>query len=274
MSIYLGEFIGTFLLILIGDGVVASVVLQGGKAENSGWNTIVITWGLAVAFAIYAVGGISGAHINPAVTLSLAFIYEFPWYKVPGYIIAQMLGAFCGGVLVWIYYIPHWSKTEDKVSKLSVFSTVPAIRSFIHNFVSEMIATALLIFGLLFIGTNNFSEGLNPLVIGGLIVLIGFSLGSTTGFAINPARDLGPRLAHFILPVHSKGSSDWSYGWIPVLGPFFGGVLGAAAYKMLYENELHQKYCVVAAIALLIIIAAILKRKKEITKHKKYYYHE
>ena len=262
MSIYLAEFIGTFLLILFGGGVVASVILKGGKAENSGWNTIVVTWGITVAFAIYAVGSISGAHINPAVTLGLAFVDEFDWIKVPGYIIAQLLGAFSGAVLVWIYYIPHWSKTKDKATKLGVFSTIPAIRSYIHNFVSEMIGTAMLIFGLLFIGTNNFTEGLNPLVVGALIMLIGFGLGGTTGYAINPARDLGPRIAHFLMPIHSKGDSDWTYASIPVFGPFFGSLLGGSAYKMLYENDLQLKYWIVIGIAILILIIAVIKAPK------------
>jgi len=267
MSIYLAEFLGTFLLILFGGGVVASVVLKGGKAEDSGWNTIVVTWGMAVAFAIYAVGSISGAHINPAVTLGLAFVGEFPWTKTPGYIIAQLLGAFTGAVLVWIFYIPHWSKTEDKISKLAVFSTVPAIRSYIHNFVSEMVATALLVFSLLFIGTNNFTEGLNPLVVGALIILIGFGLGGTTGFAINPARDLGPRIAHFLLPIHNKGSSDWKYAPIPIFGSIVGGLLGGAAYQILYKNDLQLKYWIVISITIIVLILAVIKGlKSEKTK--------
>lgn len=262
MSIYLAEFLGTFLLILIGGGVVASVVLKGGKAADAGWNTIVLAWGLAVAFAIYAVGSISGAHINPAVSLSLAFVGEFAWAKVPGYILAQVLGAFSGATLVWIYYIPHWSKTEDKVTKLAVFSTVPAIHSPIHNFVSEMIATAFLLFSLLFIGANEFTEGLNPLVVGALIVVIGFGLGGTTGFAINPARDLGPRIAHFLLPIHQKGNSDWNYAPIPILGPVLGGFLGASLYQMLYKNDFQIQYIIVAAIAVLVLVMAARKREK------------
>ncbi len=262
MSIYVAEFLGTFLLILFGGGVVAGVLLKDSKSENSGWNTIVVAWGITVAFSIYAVGSISGAHINPAVTLGLAFVGEFPWEKVPGYIIAQILGAFSGATLVWIYYIPHWSKTQDKISKLSVFSTVPAIRSYIHNFVSEMIGTAMLIFGLLFIGTNNFTEGLNPLVVGALIMLIGFGLGGTTGYAINPARDLGPRIAHFLMPIHGKGGSDWKYAPIPIFGPFFGSLLGGAAYQMLYKNDLQLKYWIVIGIAILILILVVVKGLK------------
>lgn len=259
MSVYLAEFLGTLLLILIGGGVVAGVVLKGTKSENSGWNTIVITWGLAVAFAIYAVGTISGAHINPAVTLSFAFIGEFPWSQVPGYILAQTGGAFIGAVLVWIFYLPHWSLTEDKTAKLAVFSTTPAVRSYIHNFVSELLATAVLIFGLLFIGINNFTEGLNPLVVGGLIVIIGYGLGGTTGFAINPARDLGPRIAHFLLPIKDKGSSDFQYATIPIIGPFLGGLLGGSLYKILYENQLELHYLIVVALCVIILLVAIFK---------------
>ena len=259
MSVYLAEFLGTLLLILIGGGVVAGVVLKGTKSENSGWNTIVITWGLAVAFAIYAVGTISGAHINPAVTLSFAFIGEFPWQKVPGYILAQTSGAFIGAVLVWIFYLPHWSLTEDKTAKLAVFSTTPAVRSYIHNFVSELLATAVLIFGLLFIGINSFTEGLNPLVVGGLIVIIGYGLGGTTGFAINPARDLGPRIAHFLLPIKDKGSSDFQYAAIPILGPFLGGLLGGSLYKILYENQLELHYLIVVAVCVIVLLVAIFK---------------
>jgi glycerol uptake facilitator protein len=259
MSVYLAEFLGTFILILFGGGIVAGTVLGTSKAANAGWYSIAVAWGLAVTFAIYAVGSISGAHINPAVTLGLAFVGEFPWEKVLGYIIAQTSGAFFGAVLVWIFYIPHWSKTEDKISKLAVFSTIPAIRSYIHNFVSEMIATAVLIFGLLFIGTNNFTEGLNPLVVGALIMAIGFSLGGTTGFAINPARDLGPRIAHFILPIHGKGNSDWKYAFVPILGPFLGSLLGGSVYQILYKGEIRLEYWIIILMAVIILFYAVIK---------------
>lgn len=259
MSIYLAEFLGTLILIVFGGGIVAGAVLKTSKAFNAGWYTIVVAWGLGVTFAIYAVGSISGAHINPAVTLGLAFVGEFPWDKVLGYIISQILGAFSGAIIVWIFYIPHWSKTEDKISKLAVFSTVPAIRSGIHNLVSEIIATAILVFGLLFIGTNNFTEGLNPLVVGALIMAIGFSLGGTTGFAINPARDLGPRIAHFILPINGKGDSDWSYAPIPIMGPVLGGLFGGAAYKMLYQNNFQIKYWIIIFIVIVILVIAVVQ---------------
>lgn len=233
MSPYLAEFIGTMILIILGDGVVAGVLLKQSKSENAGWVVIVMGWGLAVTFAIYAVGGYSGAHINPAVTLALALNGSFPWAEVPAYCLAQLLGAFVGATIVWLHYLPHWKVTEDKGAKLAVFCTAPAIRSTGSNFISEFIGTMVLIMGLLFIGANNFAEGLNPLVVGALITAIGFSLGGTTGFAINPARDLGPRVAHFILPIAGKGSSDWSYSWIPVIGPLAGSIAGALLYQLL-----------------------------------------
>jgi glycerol uptake facilitator protein len=233
MSPYLAEFLGTCLLIIIGDGVVAGVVLKGTKSENAGWLTIVVGWGIAVTLAIYVAGQSSGAHINPAVSLALAFVGTFDWALVPGYCLAQVAGAMTGAAIVYIHYQPHWSKTESSSIKLAVFCTGPAIRSTIHNLVGEIIATFILIMGLLFIGANKFTDGLNPLAVGLLIIAIGVGLGGTTGFAINPARDLGPRIAHFILPVPGKGSSDWSYSWVPVVGPIAGGLLGAWVYGIL-----------------------------------------
>ncbi len=234
MNIYLAEFLGTMLLILLGEGVVAGVVLKGTKSENAGWLTICIAWGLAVTFAIYAVGEFSGAHLNPAITIALAVIGEFDWANVIGYCSAQIAGAFTGAVLVWFFYQPYWKNTSDEASKLAVFATGPAIRNSFSNFVSETIATAMLVFAILFIGVNEFTHGLKPLVVGLLIVSIGLSLGGTTGFAINPARDLGPRIAHALLPIHGKGSSDWAYSWIPVLGPLTGGILGAVLYQIIF----------------------------------------
>ena len=263
MSVYLAEFLGTFFLILIGGGVVAGVLLKESKAFDSGWNTIVISWGLAVTFAIYGVGSISGAHINPAVTLGFAFTGEFPWEKVPFYMAAQVSGAFLGAVSVWIFYIPHWSKTRDPVAKLSCFSTVPAIRSYLNNLISEIIGTAVLIFSLFFIGTTTFTEGLNPLVVGALIILIGLALGGTTGFAINPARDLGPRLAHFLLPIKGKGNSDWKYAWVPIAGPLLGSLLGASSYKVLYNSDFETKYLLVILFNGLLMILAVWKNINE-----------
>ncbi len=234
MNPYLGEFFGTLLLILFGAGVGAGVLLKGSKSENAGWLAVCITWGLAVTLAIYAVGEFSGAHLNPAVTLGLAINGDFEWSMVLGYIMSQLAGSFVGAILVWLHYLPHWKNTTDANAKLAVFATGPAIRNSFSNLFSETIATTVLIFGLLFIGVNEFTQGLKPLVVGLLIVAIGLALGGTTGFAINPARDLGPRIAHAILPIHGKGTSDWAYSWIPILGPILGSVLGAGLYGLVF----------------------------------------
>jgi glycerol uptake facilitator protein len=234
MSAYIAEFFGTLMLVLLGDGVVAGVLLRKSKAEGAGWITIVIAWGLAVTMGIYAVGRISGAHLNPAVTIGLLVDGSFPADQALGYLLAQFAGAFCGAVLVWLFFLPHWRETPDASLKLAAFCTAPAIRNTFSNLFCETIATAVLVLGLLLIGANKFAEGLNPIVVGALIISIGLSLGGTTGFAINPARDLGPRLAHAILPIHNKGGSDWSYGWIPVVGPVLGGVLGALVYNWVF----------------------------------------
>ncbi|MBL7780345.1 MAG: aquaporin family protein [Saprospiraceae bacterium] len=233
MNNFLAEFLGTALLILLGDGVVAGVVLKDTKNENAGWMVITTGWAMAVTFAIYAVGRISGAHLNPAVTLGLAATGQFPWGDAGTYILAQVSGAMLGATLVWLQYLPHWSRTTDPGAKLAVFCTGPAIRNTTSNFISEFLGTFVLLFGIMALGASRFAEGLNPLVVGGLVLSIGLSLGGTTGYAINPARDLGPRIAHALLPIPGKGSSDWSYAWIPVLGPILGGICGALAYRAL-----------------------------------------
>jgi glycerol uptake facilitator len=240
MQLYLAEFIGTMILILLGDGVVAGVLLRNSKAENAGWIVITFGWGMAVAMAVYAVGWISGAHINPAVTIGLASIGAFEWAQVPGYIIAQFLGAFTGAVLVWLAYLPHWEETADAGLKLGVFSTAPAIYNTVSNLITEIIGTAMLVFGVVAIVTTSTAAGqeiawggIFPLLIGLLVLGIGLSLGGPTGYAINPARDLGPRIAHAVLPIAGKGGSDWGYSWIPVVGPIIGGVLGAWLYNIL-----------------------------------------
>ncbi len=263
MSEYLGEFIGTMILTAFGGGVVAGVVLKNSKAEGGSWLLICIAWGMGVTLAIYAVGNISGAHINPAVTVGFAAAGAFPWEKVPGYIGAQVLGAFTGGVIVWLNYLPHWKKTDDPASKLGVFSTVPAIRSYPSNFISELIGTFFLIFGLLFIGANKFTEGLNPIVVGALVSAIGFSFGGTTGFAINPARDLGPRIAHFFLPIPGKDGSDWSYSWVPVFGPLLGGTMGAMLYQALFEKKISISLWLFSTVTVVIILYAYLKNRKK-----------
>jgi len=247
MQTFLAELIGTMILVVLGDGVVANVVLTGTKGEKSGWIVIATGWGVAVAMAVYAVGRISGGHLNPAVTIALATIGSFPWAQVPGYLAAQMIGAFAGAVIVYITYLPHWRVTTDPGSKLAVFSTGPAIRHTGANLATEIVGTAALLFGILAIAGNAqtlvkpgdvdlsavFSHGLQPLLVGILVLGVGLSLGGPTGYAINPARDLGPRIAHAILPIPGKGSSDWSYAWIPVVGPIIGGLVGAGLYAII-----------------------------------------
>jgi glycerol uptake facilitator protein len=232
METFVAELVGTALLVIIGDGAVAAVVLNKSKAQNSGWIVITTGWAMGLVVAIYAVGRISGAHLNPAVTLGLAVIGKFAWSKVLSYVAAQFIGAFLGAVVVWLAYLAHWQETENQALKLAVFSTGPAIRRNPHNLITEIIGTFVLVFGILAILANAApgQSGLTPLLIGLLLWGIGISLGAPTGYAINPARDLGPRIAHAILPIAGKGSSDWGYSWVPVVGPLIGGVIGAAAY--------------------------------------------
>jgi glycerol uptake facilitator protein len=234
MEAYLGEFIGTMLLIILGDGVVAGVLLRNSKAENSGWIVITLGWGMAVAVAVYCTVDISGAFINPAVVLGFAVTGGLEWALVPGYIIAEFLGAFVGAVIVWLAYLPHWEETADPGLKLGVFSTAPAIYNTPANIICEIIGTFVLVFGVFGILANDLATGLFPLLVGFLVLGIGLSLGGPTGYAINPARDLGPRIAHAVLPIAGKGGSDWGYAWIPVVAPIIGGILGAVAYTALF----------------------------------------
>jgi glycerol uptake facilitator protein len=214
--------------------VVAGVLLRNSKAENSGWIVITLGWGMAVAVAVYCVGQFSGAHINPAVTLGFAITGQFDWAMVPGYLIAQFAGAFVGAVIVYLAYLPHWAETADPGLKLGVFSTAPAIYNTTANVICEIIGTFVLVFGVFGIIANDLAGGLAPLLIGLLVLGIGLSLGGPTGYAINPARDLGPRIAHAVLPIAGKGGSDWGYAWIPVVAPIIGGILGAVAYTALF----------------------------------------
>jgi glycerol uptake facilitator protein len=248
MSAFTGELIGTMILIIFGGGVVANVSLNKSKAQGGGWIVVALAWGLAVSVGVYAVGGFSGAHINPAVTLGLAAIGEFAWSDVPMYIIAQVIGGMLGGMVVYFHFLPHWAATDDPAVKLGVFSTDPAIPHTFSNLLSEFIGTAVLLVGLLSIGANKFSEGLNPLIVGFLIVAIGLSLGGTTGYAINPARDLGPRIAHFILPIPGKGGSNWTYSWIPVVGPVLGGVFGALFYQAVFTGKVTTLFLIWSAV--------------------------
>jgi glycerol uptake facilitator protein len=235
MKFFGAELVGTMLMILLGDGVVAGVLLHKSKAEKSGWIVITTGWGLAVAVGVYAVGRISGAHLNPAITVGYAMVGRFPWVNVLPYIGGQVIGAFLGAVLVWLAYLAHWGATEDPASKLLVFSTMPAIRNTAANIATEVIGTFVLVFGCLALGANHAptQTGLTPLLVGFLVWAIGLSLGGPTGYAINPARDLAPRIAHAILPIPGKGNSGWSYAWVPIVAPLIGGILGAAAYVKL-----------------------------------------
>lgn len=241
MSAPLAEFLGTMLLILLGDGVVANVVLKQTKGHDAGWIVITTGWALAVTVAVYCTNAISGAHLNPAVTVGLASIGKFSWSLVPAYLAAQMAGAFVGAVLVWLVYLPHWRATSDAGAKLAVFCTGPAIRHTASNLIGEIIGTFVLVLGVLavlspanLVPGSGFDKGLSPALVGVIVWSIGLSLGGTTGYAINPARDLGPRLAHFVLPIPGKGGCDWGYAWIPVLGPVIGGVLAAQVYASLW----------------------------------------
>ena len=236
MNVYLAELIGTAILVLLGDGVVANVVLKETKGSSSGWIVITAGWGLAVFTAALCVGQFSDAHLNPALSIGLATAGKFVWAKVPGYIFAQMAGAFLGAVLVYAFYKPHYDVTDDPAAKLATFCTGPAIRNPAANLLTETLATAAFVFAVLAIGANAqalarpgdidlsvvFSGGLQPMLVGGLVLGVGLSLGGSTGYAINPARDLGPRVAHFLLPIPGKRDSDWGYAWIPVIGPIVG----------------------------------------------------
>jgi glycerol uptake facilitator protein len=235
MSPYLAEFVGTAILILLGNGVVANVVLARSKGNGGGWIVITAGWGMAVAVAVYAVGRYSGAHINPAVTVGLATIGSIKWSLVPGYIVAQILGAFAGAILVWLSYLPHWPVTEDGEGMMACFCTSPAVRIPWQNAITEFIGTVMLVVGVLAISSSHPSAPqIDPLLVGLLVFAIGLSLGGPTGYAINPARDLGPRIAHQLLPLPGKVSSDWDYAWVPVVAPLVGGVVGALLYRALW----------------------------------------
>ena len=241
MTPVVAELVGTAILIVLGDGVVANVVLHRTKGHDSGWLVITAGWAFAVTIAVYCVNSISGAHLNPAVTIALASIGTFAWSQVPLYIAAQVAGAFLGAVVVWLAYMPHFDATPDAASKLAVFSTVPAIRRRGANMVAEIIGGFALVLALLavlspgnFAPGSDLSRGIGPVLVGIIVWSIGLSLGGPTGYAINPARDLGPRIAHALLPIAGKGGSYWGYAWIPVLGPVIGGVLGALCYRLVW----------------------------------------
>jgi len=242
MTPFIAEFIGTMLLILLGDGVVANVILNETKGKDSGWMVITTAWGLAVFIAVTVAGPYSGAHLNPAVTLGLAIIGKFPWADVPMYVSAQFLGGCMGAFLVWVMYLDHFKRTTSQSTILGVFSTIPAIRNYTSNMVSEIVGTFVLIFTIFYITGAEITPTKVPVGLGSvgaipvafLVWVIGLSLGGTTGYATNPVRDLAPRLMHAILPIKGKGSSDWAYSWVPVLGPLIGSGIAALIYLQLH----------------------------------------
>jgi len=256
MENFIAEFFGTMVLLTFGIGVVAGVVLNGTKSNSSGWIVITFGWGLGVMVAVYATGWISGAHINPAVTVALYAAGELSLGDTIGYIVAQMAGAFTGAAIILGMYYPHYKATEDQGAKLATFSTGPAVRHTPSNFFSEVIGTFMLLFGIAGINNSGVVAGVAPLLVGLLVVGIGLTLGGTTGYAINPARDLGPRIAHFLLPVPNKGSSDWNYSWIPVVGPLVGGALGYLVYNAVFLDTIGAALFIVAGIFVVLQIAS------------------
>jgi len=244
LDIFMAEVLGTMILILLGDGVVAGVLLAKSKANASGWIVITMAWAFAVFAGVVVAGPFSGAHLNPAVTLGLAVNSVLGGGTLDAalfvtYIAGEFVGAMIGAFLVFLHYYPHWAVTEDPGLKLAVFSTGPAIRNTVWNFVSEVIGTFVLVFVIFAFGNNVGPEtgglaSLGALPVAFLVLVIGLALGGTTGYAINPARDLGPRIMHAILPIPGKGSSDWAYSWIPVVGPLVGGVVAAVVYQLIF----------------------------------------
>lgn len=233
MNVFTGELIGTALLLLLGNGVVCNVVLNRTKGQNSGWIVITFGWAIAVFVAVFVASKASGAHLNPAVTLALALTGKLAWDVVPLYVAGQLLGAMLGTTLAWVMYRPHFDATDDAGLKLACFATGPAIRNSFHNLLSEIIGTFVLILAVLFIVAPSNSLGaLDALPVALLVLGIGLGLGGTTGYAINPVRDLGPRIMHALLPIKGKGTSDWVYAWIPVAGPMIGAALASWVFKM------------------------------------------
>lgn len=234
MSIYLAEFLGTTLLVLLGDAVVANLVLNKSKGNGAGFLAITVGWAFAVAIPVFIFGPISGGHFNPALTIGFAVIGIFPWNHVLGYVVAQMLGGILGGILVYINFRLHFDATEDANTKRDVFCTSPAIYSAPDNFLQEFIATFVLAFAILGFANSDPVAGLSPLIVGGIILLMGLAFGGTTGYAMNPARDLGPRIAHFLVPIKNKEGSNWWYAWIPVVGPICGAIVGAFFFHVIF----------------------------------------
>lgn len=234
MSPFLAEFIGTLFIILLGNGVVANVLLAKSKGQNGGWIVITFGWAIAVFVGVYSSATISGAHLNPAISIALAALGKFEWVLVPTYILAQLLGAMSGSLLMWLAYKKHFDEVNDADAMMAIFCTAPAIRNTVANLATEIIGTFVLMLGVLFIAAPQNSLGaLDALPVALLVLGIGLSLGGPTGYAINPARDLGPRIMHFILPIKNKRNSDWSYSWVPIVGPIIGALIAAGVWSLL-----------------------------------------
>ena len=234
MTPFIAEIIGTALLVTFGNGVVANVLLNKTNGHNSGWIVITFGWCVAVFVGVFTSAAASGAHLNPAVTIALAVAGKFDWAKVPGYILAQFIGSFIGSIIVWLTYYKHFGATEDPAAKLSVFCTGPAIRSGAANFITELLASFIFVFAVLHItGPETKLGSIDALPVALVVLGIGLGMGGPTGYAINPARDIGPRIMHSILPIPGKGGSDWGYAWVPAFGPIVGGVLAALVFMQL-----------------------------------------
>ncbi|MGG3469193.1 MIP/aquaporin family protein [Neobacillus pocheonensis] len=266
MEAFWGELVGTAILLFLGCSVCAGTSLKKSFGNNAGWLAIQFGWGMSVMIAIFAVGKFSGAHFNPVVTITFALIGEFPWSEVPGYLLAQLLGAMLGAAAAYLQYLPHWKETEDPNVKLTVFVTKPAIPHTFANILSEMLAAFILILALLTIGANRFSEGLHPLIIGFLILTLGLSLGGSTGAAMNPARDIGPRIIHFLLPIPGKRDSNWGYAWIPIVGPIMGGSIGGFFYQAVFLGEMIPQLFFSLGLGLVVLAVSYLA---DLNRHKK-----
>ncbi|WP_066058829.1 MIP/aquaporin family protein [Robertmurraya korlensis] len=256
MTAFIGELVGTAILIFIGCSVCAGASLKKSYSYNPGWFSIQFAWGFAVALAIFTVGKYSGAHLNPAVTLAFAFTGAFSWSLVPAYMVAQFIGAMIGAVAVFLHFFPHWQETEDANVKLGIFVTGPAIPHSVSNLASEMFATFVLVLSLLSIGATEFTKGLQPIMVGFLIITLGLSLGGTTGSAMNPARDFGPRIVHFLLPIPGKGGSNWKYAWIPVIGPTLGGCLGGFFYQAVFLGKMIPQLILTIGLIIIVLVGS------------------
>jgi glycerol uptake facilitator protein len=237
MNVYVAETVGTALLITLGNGVVANVILHKTKGNNGGLIAITIGWAMAVFIGVLTTANISGAHLNPAVTVGLAVIGKFDWALVPGYVLAQLIGSMIGALLVWIIYRQHFDETNDAATQLAVFSTSPSIRNAQHNFIAEFLATFIFMLTILFLTKSTNSLGsLDALPVALVVLGVGLGLGGPTGYAINPVRDFGPRIMHSILPIKHKGNSDWQYSWVPVFGPLAGAIAAAVFYQLVLTS--------------------------------------